>query len=152
MYPWKPGATVDAAAAYTVPVVTLGVTTAAVGAVFPKNVSEQVPDWAAAVLFVPPFRRSVDVLEIARPVSKPSWFVTNGNRSVVLQAENAGPFTVAVLEPLTKFGTLAEEPIGAKLTVAVIAPDGADTAAPLADKNTGTMYVSTVPAEFVVYS
>jgi len=65
-------------------------------------------------------------------VSKPSWLVTNGKRSVVEQAVNADPFFVVVLAPLTKFGTLEDEPTGAKLTVAVIAELGAATAAAFA--------------------
>jgi len=60
----------------------------------------------------------------------------------VEQAAKVLPLTVAVLAPLTKFGTLEVAPIGAKLTVAVIADVGTATAPAAAPKNTGIVNVA----------
>ncbi len=49
------------------------------------------------------------------------------------------PVTVVALVPLTKFGMLAAAPIGAKLTVAVIAGAEAETVPPDATSQAGTV-------------
>jgi hypothetical protein len=78
------------------------------------------------------------VFEIASPDSKPDTLVTNGKSRVVVQAVYVLPVTVAVLAPLMKFGTLVLAPMGAKLTVVVMAVVGAVTAPALDTKYTGT--------------
>src|SRR5947207_11498126 len=76
IYPWKFGAAVDARVVNVVPEATDAVVTAA-GALEPKKFSVQGPCCAA----VP--NGSVDVFEIANPVSNPAMFVTNGNNRLV---------------------------------------------------------------------
>ena len=78
MYPWNPAADVDAKVTKVVPVGTLAVVVAG-GALAPNQFKVQVPAWVR----VP--NGSVVVFEIAKPVSKPDWLVTNGKSRTVLQ-------------------------------------------------------------------
>jgi hypothetical protein len=61
------------------------------------------------------------------------------------QAVNVLPATVVVLGPLTKFGSTDVTPIGAKLTVAVIAAAEGVTAPGFATRYTGIVKTSSMP-------
>ena len=70
---------------------------------------------------------SVDVFEIARPVSNPTWFVTNGYNRIVRQMEIL--MAVFAVEVSMNRGTVAEELavvtvlVGAKLRFTVPVPE-----------------------------